>query len=46
MELLYYPGCTLKTSARNLETSGRAVLEALGHQMVEMEEMDHQDQLT
>ncbi len=38
MELLYYPGCTLKTSARNLETSGRAVLEALGHQMVEMEE--------
>lgn len=38
MELLYYPGCTLKTSARNLETSAMAILEALGHELVEMDE--------
>jgi len=38
MELLYYPGCTLKTSARNLEESAFAVAKALGHEMIEMEE--------
>jgi len=38
MELLYYPGCTLKTSAANLEASAFAVAEALGHKLVEMEE--------
>ena len=38
MKLLYYPGCTLKTSAKNLEKSAFAVMEALGHEMVEMED--------
>ena len=38
MELLYYPGCTLKTSARNLEKSAMAVADSLGHKLVEMEE--------
>ena len=38
MELLYYPGCTLKTSAKNLEDSGMAVAKALGHELIEMEE--------
>ena len=38
MDLPYYPGCTLKTSARNLETSAYAVARALGHELVEMEE--------
>jgi len=38
MELLYYPGCTLKTSAVNLEKSAFAVAEAFGHKMVEMKD--------
>lgn len=38
MELLYYPGCTLKTSAKNLEATAYAVAEALGHKLVEMDE--------
>ena len=38
MKLLYYPGCTLKTSAKNLEKSAFAVIEALGHEMLEMED--------
>jgi len=38
MKLLYYPGCTLKTSAKNLEKSAFAVMEALGHELVEMED--------
>jgi len=38
MKLLYYPGCTLKTSAKNLEKSAYAIMEALGHEMVEMED--------
>ncbi len=38
MDLLYYPGCTVKTSAKCLETSGFAVIKALGHNLVEMEE--------
>jgi len=37
MKLLYYPGCTLKTSAKNLEKSAVAVMNALGHEMIEME---------
>ena len=38
MKLLYYPGCTLKTSAKNLEKSAFAVMDALGYEMVEMED--------
>ncbi|MEW5936242.1 MAG: CoB--CoM heterodisulfide reductase iron-sulfur subunit B family protein [Candidatus Thermoplasmatota archaeon] len=38
MELLYFPGCTLKTYAKGLETSAYAVMNALGHSMVEMKE--------
>jgi heterodisulfide reductase subunit B len=38
MKLLYYPGCTLKTSAKNLEKSAYAIMEKLGHEMVEMED--------
>jgi len=38
MKLLYYPGCTLKTSAKNLEKSAFAIMEALGYEMVEMED--------
>ncbi len=38
MELLYYPGCTLKTSAKNLESSAYSIAEALGHELMEMEE--------
>ena len=37
MKLLYYPGCTLKTSAKNLEKSALAIMNVLGHEMVEME---------
>jgi heterodisulfide reductase subunit B len=38
MKLSYYPGCTLKTSAKNLEKSAFAIMEKLGHEMVEMED--------
>lgn len=38
MELLYYPGCTLKTSAQPLERSAFAVAKALGYELVEMKE--------
>ena len=38
MKLLYYPGCTLKTSAKNLEKSAFAIIEALGHEIEEMED--------
>lgn len=38
MDLLYYPGCTVKTSAKCLETSAFAVVKALSHNMVEMDE--------
>ena len=38
MKLLYYPGCTLKTSAKNLEKSAFAIMDALGHEMAEMED--------
>lgn len=36
MKIPYYPGCSLKTTARNLEASAVAVAEKLGIQMVEM----------
>jgi len=38
MKLLYYPGCTLKTSAKNLEQSAFAIMDALGHEIVEMDD--------
>ena len=38
MKLLYYPGCTLKTSAKNLEKSAFAIAETLGHELEEMED--------
>ena len=38
MKLLYYPGCTLKTSAKNLEKSAFAIMDALGHEMTDMED--------
>ena len=38
MKLLYYPGCTLKTSAKNLEDSAFTIAKALGYEMIEMEE--------
>jgi len=38
MKLLYYPGCTLKTSAKNLEESAFAIMNAFGHELVEMED--------
>ena len=38
MRLLYYPGCTLKTSAKNLEQSAICIMDALGHEIVEMED--------
>lgn len=37
MKIVYYPGCTLKTKARNLEEAALASLEALG---VEAEELE------
>lgn len=36
MDLAYYPGCTLKTRARNFEQSAMAALAALGVNLVEM----------
>jgi len=38
MKLLYFPGCTLKTSAKNLEKSAFAIMEKLNHEMVEMDD--------
>jgi len=38
MKLLYYPGCTLKTSAKNLEKSAYAIMDALDHEMAEMKD--------
>lgn len=37
MKISYYPGCTLKYKARNLETAALASLDALG---IQVEEMD------
>ncbi len=36
MKIPYYPGCTLKTQARNLETSALGVAEKLGIQLIEL----------
>ncbi|HEX9896799.1 MAG TPA: CoB--CoM heterodisulfide reductase iron-sulfur subunit B family protein [Dehalococcoidales bacterium] len=36
MDLAYYPGCTLKTRAKNFETSALAVMSALGINLVEL----------
>ncbi len=36
MKLLYSPRCTLKTSAKNLERSAFAIIKALGHELVKM----------
>ena len=36
MELVYYPGCTLKTRAKNFETSALAVMAALDVHLVEL----------
>ncbi|NTU84491.1 MAG: heterodisulfide reductase, subunit B [Chloroflexales bacterium] len=38
MQLAYYPGCTIKASARQHEGAGQAVLRALGVELREMEE--------
>jgi heterodisulfide reductase subunit B len=38
MKLLYFPGCTLKTSAKNLEKSAFAIANAFGHELVEMDD--------
>jgi len=38
MELLYYPGCTLKTSAKDLEATAIKIAEELGYSFKEMEE--------
>ena len=38
MKLLYYPGCTLKTSAKNLEKTAMTVTKALGYDLVEMKD--------
>lgn len=37
MKIIYYPGCTLKYKAKNLETSALASLDALGIDVEEME---------
>ncbi|MFH1999528.1 MAG: CoB--CoM heterodisulfide reductase iron-sulfur subunit B family protein [Planctomycetota bacterium] len=37
MKVSYYPGCTLKTKAKNLETPGIAAMAALGVELVELE---------
>jgi heterodisulfide reductase subunit B len=36
MELCYYPGCTLKTTAKNFENPAIASIENLGHKMIEL----------
>lgn len=38
MNISYYPGCTIKTSAKNYETSAIAALKWLGANLVEMED--------
>jgi heterodisulfide reductase subunit B2 len=37
MKIGYYPGCTLKTKAKNLEDAALAALEALGIEVTELE---------
>jgi len=36
MDLIYYPGCTLKTKARNFEESAIAAMAALGVNLIEL----------
>ncbi len=36
MKIAYYPGCTLKTTAKNFETSAIAIARELGIEMVEL----------
>ncbi len=38
MQIPYYPGCTLSTKAAGYDRSGRAVAEALGIELVELED--------
>jgi len=38
MKLLYYPGCTLKTSAKNLEETAIEIAKVFGHDIVEMKD--------
>jgi heterodisulfide reductase subunit B len=38
MQLNFYPGCTIKTSAKNYETSARSALQHLGSELVEMDD--------
>jgi heterodisulfide reductase subunit B len=38
MKYIYYPGCSLQGSAREYDASTRAVMEALGAQLVELED--------
>ena len=38
MKFLYYPGCTLKTYAKNLEESAFAIMKTLGHELVAMKD--------
>jgi heterodisulfide reductase subunit B len=38
MNILYFPGCTLKTSAKNLEKTAYAIMEKFGHSLVEMDD--------
>jgi len=36
MKIFYYPGCTLKTQARNFESSAMEVMKLLGYELVEL----------
>ncbi|MCK5616095.1 CoB--CoM heterodisulfide reductase iron-sulfur subunit B family protein [Candidatus Pacearchaeota archaeon] len=36
MKVPYYPGCAMKTTARNCETAGRAVARKLGIELIEL----------
>lgn len=36
MKIFYYPGCTLKTQARNFECSAMEVMKLLGYELVEL----------
>jgi heterodisulfide reductase subunit B len=38
MDLKYYPGCTIQTSARNYESSALAALQSLGVELSELQE--------
>ena len=38
MKLLYYPGCTLKTSAKNLENTAFAIANYFDYELVEMKD--------